>query len=160
MGTGMLINPRTLARFGLRRWLRLVLGGYLLSALVLAAIGIATGGRPPFWLFLVGLLPLLVAQGLVTPNLNSAAMMPMGHMAGTAAAVIGSISTLGGAAVGALIDRAYDGTVLPFCLAGAVLAVVGYACYRWADATWERSAERELGDPVNARREVAAARHA
>jgi DHA1 family bicyclomycin/chloramphenicol resistance-like MFS transporter len=158
MGAGMLLNPRLLDRFGLRRWLRLVLGGYLVATFLLAGIGVATGGRPPFWLFLVGLLPVLVAQGFVTPNLNSAAMMPMGHIAGTAAAVIGSISTLGGAAVGALIDRAYDGTVLPFCLAGALLGVVGYGCYRWADAVWERSAERELGVPAPSRRDVAAAR--
>jgi DHA1 family bicyclomycin/chloramphenicol resistance-like MFS transporter len=158
MGTGMLANPRMLDRFGLRHWLRLVLVGYLAAAIVLAGIGIATGGRPPFWLFLGGLLPLLLAQGFVTPNLNSAAMMPMGHMAGTAAAVIGSITTLGGAAIGALIDRAYDGTVLPFCLAGAVLGVLGYASYRWADAAWERSAELELGDPANERGEVAVAR--
>jgi DHA1 family bicyclomycin/chloramphenicol resistance-like MFS transporter len=85
-------------------------------------------------------------------------MMPMGHIAGTAAAVIGSISTLGGAVVGAAIDRAYDGSVLPFCLAGALLAVVGYACYRWADAAWERAADRDLDEPVQAPGTVVAAR--
>ena len=121
MGLGMLANPRLLDRYGLRRWLRLVLGGYVAATLLLATIALLTGGQPPFWLFLAGLLPVLLAQGFVTPNLNSAAMMPMGHIAGTAAAVIGSISTLGGALIGALIDRAFDGTVLPFAIAGAVL---------------------------------------
>ena len=146
MGAGMIVNPRMLDRFGLRRWLRLVLSGYLAATLLLAGIALATGGQPPFWLFLVGLLPVLLAQGFVTPNLNSAAMMPMGHIAGTAAAVIGSISTLGGAAIGAAIDRAYDGTILPFAVAGVLIGLVGYACYRWADAVWARSADRELGD--------------
>ena len=61
---------------------------------------------------------------------------------------MGSISTLGGALIGAAIDRAYDGTMLPFALAGVLLGVVGYACYRWADATWDRSADRELGVQV------------
>jgi MFS transporter, DHA1 family, multidrug resistance protein len=145
MGTGMLVNPRLLDRLGLRRWLRLVLTGYLAATLLLAGIALATGGRPPFWLFLVGLLPVLLAQGFVTPNLNSAAMMPMGHLAGTAAAIIGAISTLGGAAVGAAIDRAYDGTILPFALAGVLAGLCGYASYRWADAVWTRSADRDLG---------------
>ena len=81
----------------------------------------------------------------MTPNLNSAAMMPMGHLAGTAAAVIGAISTLGGAAIGAGIDRAYDGTILPFALAGVLAGLCGYASYRWADAVWARSADRDLG---------------
>ena len=104
-----------------------MLSGYLAATLLLAGIALATGGQPPFWLFLVGLLPVLLAQGFVTPNLNSAAMMPMGHIAGTAAAVIGSISTLGGAAIGAAIDRAYDGTILPFAVAGVLIGLVGYA---------------------------------
>jgi DHA1 family bicyclomycin/chloramphenicol resistance-like MFS transporter len=145
MGSGMVINPRMLDRYGLRRWLRLVLTGYLAATLLLAGIALATNGQPPFWLFLAGLLPVLLAQGFVTPNLNSAAMMPMGHIAGTAAAVIGSISTLGGAAIGAAIDRAYDGTILPFAVAGVLIGLVGYACYRWADAVWVRSADRDIG---------------
>ena len=144
MGAGMLLNPRMLDRFGLRHWLRLVLTGYLAATLLLAGIAFATGGQPPFWLFLAGLLPILLAQGFVTPNLNSAAMMPMGHLAGTAAAVIGAISTLGGAAIGAVIDRAYDGTILPFALAGVLAGLAGYGSYRWADAVWTRSADRDI----------------
>jgi hypothetical protein len=46
---------------------------------------------------------------------------------------------------GAAVDRAYDGSVIPLAGAGAVMATVGYACYRWADAVWERSAGTEIG---------------
>ena len=119
LGTSMLFNPRLLDRFGLRRLLRFVLTGYLVTSISFATIGILTGGTPPFWLFLVGLLPILVCHAFVIPNLNSAAMIPMGNIAGTAAAVIGSIATLGGAVIGALIDTTYDGTVLPMSI-GAV----------------------------------------
>jgi len=58
--------------------------------------------------------------------------------------VMGSIVTLGGAAIGATIDRAYDGTILPLALAAGLLAVTSYVAYRWADAAWVRSADREL----------------
>ena len=148
MGVGMLLNPRMLDRFGLRQWLRPVMAGYAISVLLLAVIAVASGGLPPFWLYLVGLLPMLFMQGFVSPNLSAAAMMPMGHVAGTAAAVMGSISTLGGAAIGAGIDRVYDGTIAPFALAGAGLGLLGYVGYRWADRVWVRAADRELGVPA------------
>ncbi len=144
LGAGMLVNPRLIDHFGLRRWLRLVLSGYLVAVAVFALVTLASGGIPPFWLFMASLLPVLLTHSFVIPNLNAAAMMPMGNIAGTAAAVIGSIVTLGGAALGALIDRLYDGTVLPFALAGISMCAVGYAFYRWADADWGDAAEHAL----------------
>ncbi len=150
LGAGMLMNPRLIDRFGLRRWLRLVLSGYVVAVIVFATIAVATAGRPPFWLFLAGLLPVLLAHSFVIPNLNSAVMMPMGNIAGTAAAVVGSVVTLGGAIMGALIDRLYDGTMLPFAVAGLVLCASAYGFYRWSDARWADAAERQLmprGEP-------------
>jgi DHA1 family bicyclomycin/chloramphenicol resistance-like MFS transporter len=147
IGAGMLLNPRLLDRFGLRRWLRYVLTGYLVAALVFAGIALATGGRPPFWLYIASLAPILLAHAFVIPNLNSAAMMPMGNIAGTAAAVIGSIATLGGAVISVFINSAFDGTIAPFALAGAVISLVVYVAYRWADRVWDDAAERDLIRP-------------
>jgi MFS transporter, DHA1 family, multidrug resistance protein len=144
LGGAMLLNPRLIDRFGFRRMIRLALTGYLAAALLFATIAITSGGHPPFWLYLVGVIPILVAHSFVMPNLNSAAMMPMGRVAGTAAAAIGAISTLGGAAIGAFIDGAYDGSVTPFALAGVTVCVVAFVFYRWADARWDLDAEREL----------------
>ncbi len=72
------------------------------------------------------------------PNLNAAAMIPMGDSAGTAAAVIGTISTLGGALVGAAIDAAFDGTITPLATAGAIGSGVAFIFFLWADRVWER----------------------
>jgi DHA1 family bicyclomycin/chloramphenicol resistance-like MFS transporter len=98
-----------------------------------------TGGRPPLVLYMVGVVPILFAQALLIPNLNSCAMVPMGRIAGTAAAVIGSIATLGGAGLGAGIDRLYDGTVTPLALAGAAAGCVVLVTWRFADSRWECS---------------------
>mgnify|MGYP001813029181 CR=1 FL=1 len=144
LGTGMLFNPRLIDRFGLRRLLQLVLAGYVVSSLWFLAIGLATGGTPPFWLFLAGLAPILICHAFVIPNLNSAAMIPMGNVAGTAAAVIGSIATLGGALIGAVIDSTYDGTTLPLMIGSAVVCSVGYAFYRWSDAVWDEATAEQL----------------
>lgn len=156
LGVAMLVNPRLIDRFGLRRMVRFALTGYLAASLSFAVIAIASGGRPPFWLYLVGILPILVAHSFVMPNLNSAAMMPMGRVAGTASAIIGAIAVLGGAAIGAAIDAAYDGSVTPFALAGVVLCIAGFLFYRWSDAVWDQSADRELL-PVDEQAQAAAA---
>ena len=144
LGAALLFNPRLIDRFGLRRMVRYALSAYLIASSVFAIIAIATGGHPPFWLYLVGVLPILVAHSFVMPNLNSAAMMPMGRVAGTASAIIGSISTLGGAIIGSAIDAAYNGSVTPFALAGVIVCIAAFLAYHWSDAVWVTSADREL----------------
>lgn len=145
IGAGMLLNARLLNTIPLRSLLRRVLIGYTASTFAFAAMAWATGGTPPFWLFLVGLAPILLSHALMIPNLNAAAMIPMGESAGTAAAVIGTISTLGGAMVGAIIDSAYNGTILPFATAGALGCAAAFAFYLWADGVWEREVEPSAG---------------
>jgi DHA1 family bicyclomycin/chloramphenicol resistance-like MFS transporter len=144
LGGAMLFNPRLLDRFGLRRMIGFALSAYLLATALFATIAIGTGGTPPFWLYLLGVLPVLLAHSFVMPNLNSAAMMPMGRVAGTAASIIGAISILGGAVIGVVIDSAYDGSITPFAVAGVAVCVIAFLFYRWADARWEADAEREL----------------
>ena len=61
---------------------------------------------------------------MLFPNLNAAAMSPVGHVAGTAAAVYATVTTAAGAIVGARLDNAFDGTVNPFSLAFAVAGVI------------------------------------
>ena len=51
----------------------------------------------------------------------SPAMAPLGEVADIAPAIIGAFSIIGGAILGAVIDRAFDGTVTPM-LTGFFLA--------------------------------------
>ena len=149
LGVGMLTNPRLLDRWGLRAVLRGGVVGYASAMAAFTAVTLAFGGRPPLVLYLLTLAPILFAQAVVIPNLNSAAMTPVGRVAGTAAAVIGSFATLGGASLGALIDRTYDGTLAPLATAGLLAAVVVLVSRRWADRVWNRAmlAEEERATP-------------
>jgi len=61
------------------------------------------------------------------PNLNSAAMVPVGHVAGTAAAVFATVTTAAGAVVGERLDHAFNGTVDPLSSAFALSGVVSLA---------------------------------
>lgn len=121
MGFATLVNGRVVERIGLSRMLRIDLAGYLVGAAVLLAIALVTGGRPPLAVYVVVLGVLLSSHAVLIPNLNARAMEPMGDIAGTASAINGSMLVGVGALIGAGIDRAYDGTVLPLAL--AMLAV-------------------------------------
>jgi MFS transporter, DHA1 family, multidrug resistance protein len=121
MGLATLVNGRVVERIGLRRMLRIDLAGYLVGAAMLLAVALVTGGRPPLAVYVVVLGVLLSSHAVLIPNLNARAMEPMGDIAGTASAINGSMLVGVGALIGAGIDRAYDGTVLPLAL--AMLAV-------------------------------------
>lgn len=138
MGAGMLINARLLKTTPLRSLLKRSLTAYLISTFAFAAMVGVTGGTPPFWMFIAGLMPILACHALITPNLTAAAMIPMGGVAGTASAAIGTISTLGGAIVGAVIDASYNSTLIPMATAGSVGSVAAFVCYLWADRVWDR----------------------
>ncbi|MBK5926636.1 hypothetical protein CCR87_04605, partial [Rhodobaculum claviforme] len=58
--------------------------------------------------------------GLTFGNLNALAMEPMGHIAGLAAAVIGSLSTIGAVLIAVPVGQLYDGTPVPL-VAGVAL---------------------------------------
>ncbi len=127
-------NARLVRRLGITVLVRRMALVGVVTAAVLAAVSLAAGGRPEFWLFTVALAAVVpVAQGLV-PNCNSAAMMPVPHVAGTAAAMIGTVTTAGGALLGGLVTDAFDGTTDPlaigmlvFMSAAAVMILIGTA---------------------------------
>jgi DHA1 family bicyclomycin/chloramphenicol resistance-like MFS transporter len=116
MGVAMFLNGRVVERIGTRRLAHGVLLAYLAAAGALVTIAVATDGRPPLWLFLVGIAAMLTSHGLLIPNFNTIAMAPMGAIAGTASAVIGATQVAVGALLGAALDRTFDGSVLPLSL--------------------------------------------
>ena len=143
LGVGMLVNTRLLDRFSLRGILRGVFVTYVVTASAVLVLALATGGQPSFWAFQLLLTPILFAHALLIPNLNSAALIPMGALAGTAAAVIGTVSTFGGALIGATLDAAYDGTLLPLSVGLMASAAVGAAMYWWSDRVWDEATSQD-----------------
>lgn len=133
MGAAMLANAFVVRRFGTRRMAHGVLIVYLAGAMAFLAMAVATEGRPSLVLFLAGLVVMLASHALLIPNFNTIAMDPMKAIAGTASAVIGTISTAGGAMLGAVLDRSFDGTILPMATGFAVLGAVSFGLVLWAE---------------------------
>jgi len=134
MGIATLANGRLVERIGLRHMLRADLVGYVLGASGLLVLAASTAGRPPLGLYLVVLTVLLCSHAMFIPNLNARAMEPMGDIAGLASAVNGAVLIGGGALLGAGIDRAYDGTVLPLAIGLTAIAAAVAALTLWSDA--------------------------
>ena len=132
MGVTMLLNGRIVERLGTRRLAHTALVTYVALAAAYFAVALATGGRPPLAVFVVGTGAMLASHSFLIPNLNAIAMMPMGHVAGTASSVLGAVQVAGGALLGSILDQSFDGTIRPltfgFLACGVVaLALVAYA---------------------------------
>src|SRR5690606_2174333 len=106
---------------------------YVLVAVVFVFVGSTTGGRPELGVFMPTMAAMLSCHSLLIPNFNTIAMEPMRPIAGTASAVIGTVSTAGGAVIGALLAQAFDGTFLPMAIGFAVLGAVALGLVVWAD---------------------------
>lgn len=131
MSIGNLINSRIVMRFGMRRighwvavWLTLV------AALNAALFYFGFGS---FWVFISLFSVTLGVFGIVNSNFNALAMQPAGYGAGSASALFGAVTTIGGSIIGGLIARAFDGTVLPFLIGIALLGMCILASAYWTE---------------------------
>jgi DHA1 family bicyclomycin/chloramphenicol resistance-like MFS transporter len=102
-----------------------VSGGFLIISLV-------SDGVPGFALFYV-LTTLMVGFDVsARPTLTSQALEEVGHIAGTAASLIGATTLVIGSLLSQFIDRAIDDSVTPFIIGFVVAAIVGLVSNAWA----------------------------
>jgi DHA1 family bicyclomycin/chloramphenicol resistance-like MFS transporter len=130
----MLTNTRLVKRFGVRGTTRKAVVGYTGVALGLLVVTVVGNGTPPFSIALIGLSAVLVMHATMIPNLNTIALEPLGHIAGTASAIIGTISLAGGALLGSLVDRSLGDTITPLVVAFVVYGSIAAGWVAWAEA--------------------------
>lgn len=133
MGIAMLLNANIVQRVGARRLTHFVLIGYTGAAAVVNIANIAAGGSLSFWALIAGLVAIVTFHALLIPNFNTLAMLPMGHVAGTASAVIGTVSLAGGAALGAVIDSLYRDSATPLIISFLVFGMLALGAVVWAE---------------------------
>ncbi|KQZ31973.1 MFS transporter [Mesorhizobium sp. Root552] len=129
MSLASYLNSRLVGRFGMRRLSHGALIGFMLVSAVWFVLSLF--GTIPFPLFLLLFALAMFQFGLIGSNFNALAMEPLGHVAGTASAVLGFMGTAGGGLIGALLGQAFDGTTTPLgagffgvALAGLVFVLV------------------------------------
>lgn len=122
MGVAAVLNGRIVSRFGTASMVRGALSVYAVTTVVLLGLSVATDGRPGLWTFLPVMALLLASHAQLLPNLNTLAMAPMASVAGTASSVIGAAQLTIGAVLGGVLDRFFDGTILPLSIGFAIAA--------------------------------------
>jgi DHA1 family bicyclomycin/chloramphenicol resistance-like MFS transporter len=134
IGAAMLLNARLVMVWGMHLLCRIALAvGCTASVGFLVWVWLQ-GGHPPLWALMAYLAVVFFCNGILFGNFNAMALEPLGHIAGVASAVVGSLTTFISLTLGTLIGRSFDGTVLPLVGGFAVLGLGALAVMRWAEA--------------------------
>ena len=118
-------NSRIVERYGARRVSHVAL--FLFIAVAAAQAWFASQPDETLWTFV----PLMAANmsllGFIGANFGSIALQPFRHIAGAASSAQGFLRMTSGAALGAAIGQAYDGTARPLAMALLATAVISLA---------------------------------
>lgn len=115
MAISSFMNARLVRSIGMRRMSHGAMVSFVGASFLLFVS--ARFGTPPFAVTFILLAVAMMSFGLVAGNFNSIAMQPLGHIAGTATSVIGTLTFTGGAVLGGLVGQAFDGTIGPISTA-------------------------------------------
>ncbi len=134
------LNSRLVERVGVRRMARIGLLAYVGFSFAHLAIASIWGENLIVFTAMQALT--MAGFGLAASNFGAMAIGPLGHIAGTASSVQGSIQTIGAAVIGAVIGQSFDGSTLPLLIGFAAMGIAAALAAWWAS--------REL-EPVPAR---------
>jgi DHA1 family bicyclomycin/chloramphenicol resistance-like MFS transporter len=123
LGAASFSNARLVMHFGMRRLTRWSLAAVSGVSVIFLVVALASAGDPPLWALMVFFVVGFFFIGFIFGNFNALAMEPLGHIAGAASSVIGSITLFISLLLGTLIGQSYDGTVLPLVGGFAVLGI-------------------------------------
>ncbi|MDR6431192.1 multidrug effflux MFS transporter [Brucella pseudogrignonensis] len=122
------LNSRLVGRYGMRRISQTMLLVFVSFSLLWVVLSLSFTGPVPFWLLMMIYMTIMFSFSLVTSNFNALAMEPLGEVAGTASSVLGFAQTVIGAALGAAIGQAFDGTTTPVAAGYCVLGFISFIC--------------------------------
>jgi MFS transporter, DHA1 family, multidrug resistance protein len=134
IGAASFVNASLVLRYGMHALSTWSLRGILLVSIVFAAVAVASFGHPPLWSLMTYLMASFFGIGLLFGNLNALAMQPLGHIAGTGAAIVGATSMLMSLVLGTWIGQSYNGTVIPLVGGFAVLSACAMLTCWWAES--------------------------
>ncbi|KUJ86256.1 multidrug MFS transporter [Ruegeria marisrubri] len=126
-GSASLLNAAVVVRVGMRRMVTWALAGQILITSLVIGLNMSNlSPQASFALFVFWQTMVFFMAGVTMGNLNAIAMEPMGHIAGMAASVIGSISTVLAAAIAAPVGLLFDGTLAPLTTGILTMCVLAF----------------------------------
>lgn len=121
-------NARLVMRVGLHTILRTAIILITLTDTTFILATVLGGGHIPLWGFLLAMLVHFFSFGLIMPNINTLVLSPYHHIAGTASALIGMITSVVGLGIAQIFSLFYDASLYSMisgfavCLACLILA--------------------------------------
>lgn len=128
-GASSLVNSRFVEKYGMEYICKRAFAAVVAASVIFLAVHYIV--PVALWMFLIYGAVLFFSMGLIFGNLNALAMQPMGHIAGIASAIIGSVSSVLSLTLGIVIGQFYDNTLIPMIwgfisLGGVALAIMHY----------------------------------
>lgn len=124
-------NSRLVMQVGMRALCSVAAAMVCVAGTAAVLVGVTWG--MPLWLFLLMLSPVFVGAALLFSNLQALALEPLGHIAGTASAVVMSVSTLAAVPLGTLLAREIETSALPIFAGFAVFGALTLVAIRAAE---------------------------
>ncbi len=126
-GSASLLNAAVVERIGMRRMITVSLAAQILcSLIVLILVQSSLSTHFLFYVFVAWQTTVFFMVGTTLGNLNALAMEPMGHIAGMAASVIGSISTVIAVCIAIPVGQLFDGSLVPLATGLFLMASLGF----------------------------------
>ena len=124
VGIAALLNSQMVMRFGMHALAKRALFMMMLVSWLFLLLAWFHAGHPPLWQFMSMYFVLFFFIGVLFGNLNAIIMEPLGHVAGTAASVVGTSTTVMAVVLGYLIGNAYNGSLMPMALGFGILSTI------------------------------------
>jgi DHA1 family bicyclomycin/chloramphenicol resistance-like MFS transporter len=118
------VNARIVGKLGMRVISHTALAGFIAASLAMMIL--ARLDLLPLALYMALATATMFTFGLMISNFTALAMEPLGHIAGTASSLYGSITTLIGIVFGTVIGQAYDGTMVPLTTGFFVCTLIAF----------------------------------
>jgi DHA1 family bicyclomycin/chloramphenicol resistance-like MFS transporter len=126
-----LLNARLVNRLGMRVISHSAVLGFVALSVIHSVVAIS--GHETLITFTVLQAATMFTFGLISGNFGAMAMEPLGHVAGAAASLQGTMSMVLGSLIGFFIGQHFDGTTVPMSLGYALCGLAALASVLYAE---------------------------
>ncbi len=133
LGAAFFMNAWLVRTYGMRKVIVRALIAMVVLSCLFAGFEWTAQGKVPLPVFMAFIMGSAFCMGMLFGNFNALAMVPMGHLAGMASAVIGCVSLIVAVSAGGLIGQLYDGDLVPVTMGFLLLASASLALMHIAE---------------------------
>ncbi|MCV2885861.1 multidrug effflux MFS transporter [Aestuariibacter sp. AA17] len=148
IGFASFVNGKLVMRMGMFTLSKIALAGVVLGSTTLSILALSYTGKPPLPIFVMVLFTTFFFVGILFGNLNAMAMLPLGHVAGLGAAIIGFISSFLSVPIAIFIGSYIVDSVSPMVMGFLVCSIAASIAVFWAGNPHQKEDSQEMPEQV------------